>query len=215
MRKHCRKHHPQWLAKLDEQVKESRTHNRSELYCYSRLLTAEEAEAIQRDEPRKRPRTVGLTPTDLNRAPSEENVWLDSPASSIAEAPRIFVTPQHLPLESPRGEIMIEKQQQQQQAYAMAMPMTPLRLDDDLPVTPLVCPPPRGQSCGFCHPGDVHCLIHCLKSSSRLALLTLLTLLQLRISTNKDRPLSSTLTPPCRLQSVAHLSARPSFRLNS
>ena len=149
MRKHCRKHHPQWLAKLDEQAKESRTHNRSELYCYSRLLTAEEAEAIQRDEPRKRPRTVGLTPTDLNRAPSEENVWLDSPASSIAEAPRIFVTPQHLPLESPRGEIMIEKQQQQQQAYAMAMPMTPLRLDDDLPVTPLVCPPPVGSRAAF------------------------------------------------------------------
>lgn len=33
VRKHCRKHHPQWLAELDELAKEGRTTHRSELYC--------------------------------------------------------------------------------------------------------------------------------------------------------------------------------------
>eukprot|EP00962_Isochrysis_galbana_P029772 scaffold9569_cov142-Isochrysis_galbana.AAC.6 len=135
VRKHCRKHHPQWLAKLDEQAKEGRTHNRSELYCVPRLLTADEAEALQREEPRKRQRMV-LSPTDLNRAPSEENMRLDSPSSSISDTPRVFATPHNLPLESPRGEIIFDH------AWAVAVPMPPLRLDEDLPLTPPVCPAP-------------------------------------------------------------------------
>jgi hypothetical protein len=139
VRKHCRKHHPQWLAKLDEQAKEGRTHNRSELYCVPRLLSADEAEALQRDEPRKRQR-MAPSPTDLNRAPSEENMRLDSPSSSISDTPRVFATPHHMPLESPRGEIIFEH------AWTgLAVPMPPLRLDEDLPLTPPVrFPAPPG-----------------------------------------------------------------------
>lgn len=37
VRKHCRKHHPQWLAQLDEVAKEERTPYRSELYCTKQI----------------------------------------------------------------------------------------------------------------------------------------------------------------------------------
>jgi hypothetical protein len=149
VRKHCRKHHPQWLAKLDEQAKEGRTHNRSELYCVPRLLTADEAAALQREEPRKRQRMVS-SPTDLNRAPSEENMRLDSPSSTISDTPRVFATPHHMPLESPRGEIIFEH------AWAVAVPMPPLRLDEDLPLTPPVRSAPSPPSPSHPNPRRAH-----------------------------------------------------------
>jgi len=54
VRKHCRKHHPRWLAELDEHAKEERTHHRSELYCTQRNMTRADLDALVALEPRKR-----------------------------------------------------------------------------------------------------------------------------------------------------------------
>ena len=148
VRKHCRKHHPAWLAALDEQAKEGRTHNRSELYCVARPLTREEAETFAREEPRKRQRTA---PEEVNRGASDETA-VDSPLLSTADVPQhAYSTPQHGPAaESPRGEYVFAEHQ----PWAIAVQMPPLRLEDpllahhDSPVTfnfnEAMPPPKRG-----------------------------------------------------------------------
>mmetsp|Transcript_51156 Transcript_51156/g.167211 ORF Transcript_51156/g.167211 Transcript_51156/m.167211 type:complete len:261 (+) Transcript_51156:51-833(+) len=153
VRKHCRKHHPAWLAALDEQAKEGRTHNRSELYCVARPLTREEAETFAREEPRKRQRTA---PEEVNRGASDETA-VDSPLLSTADVPQhAYSTPQHGPAaESPRGEYVFAEHQ----PWAIAVQMPPLRLEDpllahhDSPVTfnfnEAMPPPKRGASLAF------------------------------------------------------------------
>lgn len=153
VRKHCRKHHPAWLAALDEQAKEGRTHNRSELYCVARPLTREEAETFVREEPRKRQRTA---PEEVNRGASDETA-VDSPLLSTADVPQhAYSTPQHGPAaESPRGEYVFAEHQ----PWAIAVQMPPLRLEDpllahhDSPVTfnfnEAMPPPKRGASLAF------------------------------------------------------------------
>ena len=68
MRKHCRKHHPEWLAALDEQAKGERINNRSELYCTVRKQTPEDGFGEASEQPAKRQCvTISSPTTDLNQ----------------------------------------------------------------------------------------------------------------------------------------------------
>lgn len=87
VRKHCRKHHPEWLAALDEQAKGERINNRSELYCTVRRQVTDDEfrDAGEQSVPAKRQRSASPT-TDLNTRLSEDggasNQRSDSPSSS-------------------------------------------------------------------------------------------------------------------------------------
>lgn len=84
VRKHCRKHHPEWLAQLDEIAREERTHNRSELYCNQKKMTRSEIEHAMALEPRKRQRrNLASLPTDLKIPLSAER---GSPSPTFTEA---------------------------------------------------------------------------------------------------------------------------------
>jgi len=100
VRKHCRKHHPEWLADLDEATKESNMKHSAASYCTTRPSDPEQADiAADKLSARKRPRADSASPP-LEAQASEREVGRESKSLAF---PTI---PSWPPLEEPTGELL-------------------------------------------------------------------------------------------------------------